>query len=138
MSNRTLAGVWIDLKKAVVVVLNGETSNIETYESDIDTRERIEGDNDHSGRFGGQHIDDEKHKENRLNELKKAYLRHVTDQLHDHHQIVVFGPAGMKQELKKEIRRHHVMDEIKVDVKSADHLTDNQIIAWVKDYYSAI
>ena len=51
MSN-SLAGVWIDLKVAIIVHLEKNNHTIEKIESDIETRERVKGDNDHSGRFG--------------------------------------------------------------------------------------
>ena len=138
LPNRTLAGIWIDLKKAVVVELKKEQSSITIHESDIISRERNPGDSDHSGRFGLQHVHEEKHKENRLLQEKKKFLKHLVDELKDYHQIVIFGPAGMKKELKKEIQKHHELDRTPVETKSADAMTDNQIIAWVKKYYSAI
>lgn len=136
--HKTIAGVWIDLKKAVVVTLDGDDSHKKIIKSNIDNRERFDGEKSSAGRYGGQNIDDEKNKENRLNLEIKRFLKTMVDELKGHHQLVLFGPANMKIDLEKEFRQHHDLSHMIIDVQPADKMTDNQIVAWVKKYYSAL
>lgn len=52
-------------------------------------------------------------------------------------ELVVFGPAQMKIELEKQIKEIQPLAKKLLEVVSADSMTENQIVAWVKDYYKA-
>ena len=136
--HKTIAGVWIDQKKAVVVILDGEDAHKKVIQSNIDNRERFDGEKSSSGRYGGQNLDDERNKENRLNLEIKRFLKSMVDELKMHHQLVLFGPAQTKIDLEKEFRQQHELSHMIIDVQPADKMTENQIVAWVKKYYSAL
>ncbi|MFO0434658.1 MAG: hypothetical protein ACK5ZT_05370, partial [Sphingobacteriaceae bacterium] len=51
-------------------------------------------------------------------------------------EIYVFGPAKMKTNLKAEILKDKILKNKLRGVESADSLTNNQIVAAVKKYFS--
>ena len=53
-------GIWIDTKQAFVIKLSNNSHTIKTIESNIETRERVEGESKKFGRFGGQYLTYEK------------------------------------------------------------------------------
>lgn len=128
-------GIWIDKQKAVVISLSDSSQNSKTIYSEMETRERVEGEGRSSGRFGEQHLDQEKSKEHRLNEQSKSFIQTILLELRSTDAIVIFGPANMKNVLEKEIKTDQKLNSILKGVEKADSMTENQLIAWVKKYF---
>ena len=129
------AGIWIDTKKAVIVFLEESGCTFKTIHSGIESRERIPGETKWFTRFGNQFLNFEKRKKNRrANEITR-YLKTVMDELKDIREVVLFGPAEMKTELEKAIRKGPALSPVIRAVETADSMTENQIVAWVKNYY---
>ena len=122
-------GVWIDTQRAIIISPNEEY--IETVYSDIETRERVDGETRSNSRFGEQHIDSEKNKESRLKEQSKMFFNKITDKVKEADELVFFGPAGIKHEMKKQSKLGSKI----VGVERADSMTENQMAAWVKSYF---
>ena len=128
-------GVWIDKHKAIFLSFIGNEYKIKTIESGIETRERVDGEKNKPGRFGKQAIDTEKSKENRLNEQAKVFFKKVMDELAKSDAFVVFGPSKMKLALAKAIKEKVVLQAHLVGIEDADSMTENQLLAWVKNYF---
>ncbi len=128
-------GVWIDTKKAVLVILEKKQHTVSTIHSFIKSRERIPGEVKWYTRFGSSFFNFEKKKERRKNHDVQKYLRKVINEIKDSDEIVVFGPGQMKTELEKNIRNEPSMISIMKSIETTDSMTDNQVIAWVKNYY---
>jgi hypothetical protein len=52
-------GIWLDKEKAVVITLNDHGYNLKIIESEIETRERYDGEKKKFGRFGSQFLNEE-------------------------------------------------------------------------------
>ncbi|MEZ4945947.1 MAG: hypothetical protein R2804_10485 [Cyclobacteriaceae bacterium] len=128
-------GIWIDLKKAIFVNLHNDKKEIKTIFSEIEPNERTPGESKDFVRFGNQFSNLEKQKENRLNNQTKEYLNRVTAELSHCDTFVIFGPAGMKTELEKLIRKNKDLSKKLKGVETADSMTENQTAAWVVDYF---
>jgi len=128
-------GIWIDTKKAVVIKLCNNTTSINTIPSNVETRERIEGETKKYGRFGGQYLTYEKNKLNRKNEQINHFLKNLMKEIYHCDGVVIFGPAKMKKLFEKEIKRNMQFSGKLLGVHNSELLTDNQMIAWVKNYY---
>lgn len=128
-------GIWIDKKTAKIVTIeNGEVemvsvnSNLEEYHPKGGSGTKMKG--------GPQDvIQDSRYLEREKNQLK-VYFTNLTKKLLDVESIVVFGPAQTGKKFADELSKNHKNLYRKIlDVKSADSMTDNQIIAWVKEYF---
>lgn len=129
------AGIWIDTKQAVIVFLNEEGHSVKTIQSLIDSRERVDGQGKEYTRMGSQFMDGGKTKEARRQQEIKDYLKEVTHEIGDAGELVLFGPAEMKKELAKYLKEDATnADKIKA-VETTDSMTENQMVAWVKQYY---
>lgn len=124
-------GVWIDSHRAVIISFNGDSKNIETIYSEIETRERVDGETRSNSRFGEQHIDLEKSKESRLNGQRKLFLDDIIVKIKNVDELVFFGPAGMKNELGNQSKLGNKI----LSIERADSMTENQMAAWVKAYF---
>jgi stalled ribosome rescue protein Dom34 len=127
-------GIWIDTKKAVVVHINNSEAKAKVIESGVELI-REEGEGKQFGRFGEQYLDHEKAKESKLKKHVNDYLNEVVDELKSTKDLVIFGPAHMKKELHKKLSDDKSKTDLYVAVETADSMTDNQIIAWAKEYF---
>lgn len=128
-------GVWIDTRKAYIVALTDETVNSYVVESEIEEQERYPGEGKSFGRFGDQYLNDEATKDNRHEHQVHDFTQKVMDELRDAISIVVFGPSGMKTELEKAIKSDHTMAGKLKKTVTTDNMTDNQKVAWVREFY---
>ena len=128
-------GIWIDTKKAVIISLTESNHEVKTILSSIEGRKRIPGETRLFSRFGFHILDFGKKKKNRLANEKQEYLKKVVTEIKDTTEIVLFGPAGMKIELEKFIGDEAVLTSKLIAVETADSMTENQMVAWVKKYY---
>ncbi len=134
---KTQKGIWIDKKKAILITLKGgKEDGRQIFESDVITRERIEGESKAFGRFGDQFLNEERKKEAREELQIKDFVEDMAEQLRDAEEIVIFGPAEMKTELKKHLEKDHRLSLKIKGVESADSMTENQVAAWVRDYFN--
>lgn len=128
-------GIWIDTHHAVVIkLLNGEHT-VKTIESNIETRERIPGESKKYGRFGGQYMTFEKNRENKKIEQTNQFIKMLLNEIEDADAVVLFGPSIMKTIFEKEIKNDLNLIGKLAGVFDADSMTENQMVARVKDFY---
>jgi len=128
-------GVWLDGSKAVLVTVKGQESKVTTIPSGVVTRERIEGEGNETGRFGNQFVEGDKSKEHRVEAMENKYLNKVFKRVSDADQLVVFGPAEMKNKFEKLYESEHGPKPNLRGVEPADLMTENQIAAYVREFY---
>ncbi|MFD1294625.1 hypothetical protein ACFQ5N_12340 [Lutibacter holmesii] len=128
-------GIWIDTRQAFIVKLSNDKHTVKIIESNIDTRERVEGESKKYGRFGGQYLTYEKHQQNRKKEQTNIYFKNLLKEIQTCESVVLFGPSQMKNLFEKELKNNMQFASKLVGVHSSDLLTENQTIAWVKDFY---
>lgn len=129
-------GIWIDSKKAVIITFKNKESNTKIIYSGVEGKNRIEGEGKEFGRFGNQFSTLEKKLEKKYQLEIIEYLKEVIKALESTDDLVLFGPAQVKIELKKLIEKDNKLLKKLLDVVDADSMTDNQLVAWVKKYYS--
>ena len=62
----------------------------------------------------------------------------MTKAIGDAKKILIFGPGEAKGELEKEIKKRKDLSVTIVGVESADQMTDKQIVAKVRKFFSPI
>jgi hypothetical protein len=128
-------GIWIDSKQAFVIKLSNDKHTIKTIESNIEFRERVEGESKKYGRFGGQYITYEKNRENKMLLQTNEFIKNLLKEISNCDSFVIFGPSKMKKILKKEINNNMLLAPKLLGVYKSEQLTENQMVAWVKNYY---
>jgi hypothetical protein len=128
-------GIWLDTKQAVIIKLTNTNHTVKIIESNIETRERVSGESKKFGRFGGQYLTYEKNKLNRKNEQTNQYLKELTKEIQNCEFVVLFGPSNMKKLFEKEIKHNMQLTYKLAGVFNSKLLTENQMVAWVKDFY---
>ena len=129
-------GVWIDKKKAYIVSLKNDKIIVDTIQSEIETF-NISGGSGTRFKGGPQDVvQDSKYKEREKHQLK-AYFKEIASQLKNANAIVIFGPANTNKKFYKKLEENYKDISVKVKaVKKVDSMTDNQVKALVRDFFS--
>lgn len=129
-------GIWLDKDRAFVVTLtNGKEStllipsNIEHYRIHGGSGTRLKG--------GPQDVvQDSKYLE-RENHQFKAYFKEIVSHIKNADVLALFGPAGTNNRFKKELEESYKdLNKKVVAVKKADSMTENQMKALVRDFFT--
>ena len=128
-------GIWLDKEQAIIINLTEGKHTIKHLESNITTRERFPGESKKFGRFGNQFLSMESKKRNMVKNQADEYLKKIINEIRYVDKLVLFGPAEMKTQLEKAILKNSIISKKLVAVEPADNMTENQLVAWVKEYY---
>ena len=122
-------GLWIDHEKAVIVSVRGTEEEIKLIHSNMG-EQRIEQQRRHNGRS----VPSDDIRLRVLTEHLNTYYEEVISCIRDAKSILLFGHGEAKGELKKRLEKDNLGERI-VGVETADKMTDNQIVAKVKDHF---
>jgi len=131
---KTTAGLWIDHKKAVIVVVTDKGEEIKLIISKVEKQPGRSGGVRTTNPFEQQVLADDS-----LERVFKGHLNIYYDAviscIHDAEAILIFGPGEAKGELKKRIKRNRLNGHI-VGIETVDKMTHRQIAARVRQYFS--
>ncbi len=119
-------GVWMDHFKALLFSVpdGGKKDAYELKESIETTEPEHERQSEHTIHNAEQH-------------LRLKHFRSIATHIGGFDEILLFGPGTAQEEL-----RNHLSDDVhfrgkRVDVESAGHITQNQMVAKVREYFEA-
>ena len=123
------AGLWIDHREAVIVLLTDKDERITHIKSDAEKQVRFPGG---SRKDGLQKTEAVRGK--RLEQDLGKYFDDVIDTIREAELIQIFGPGEAKGELAKRLEAEGLKERI-VEVETMDKMTDHQIAAKVREYF---
>ncbi|MDT8402249.1 MAG: hypothetical protein RQ743_11190 [Bacteroidales bacterium] len=126
-------GVWLDKEKAYLISVNGGKHRVEKVESNVESRVRYQGETKSYSRIGGAFFNPSKKKTKREKHQLNHYLTDLSVKLSDAENILIFGPADVKKELKKVLIKRK--DKPAIRLESAEQMTENQMVARVKEHF---
>jgi len=130
-------GIWIDSTKAIIVTLEGGKEAITEIQSDLENRVYHDKEGDKGSFFGGQHIDSQKSFDERKKHQINTYLKDVISTVNSADELYIFGPADTKNKLEQKINAEKSTIATKPkSVETSDSMTENQIVAKVKQFYN--
>lgn len=129
-------GIWLDKKEAYIISQEGEEpQKLEKIESHVDSY-RPHGGSGTRLKGGPQDVvQDKTYLERERNQMKK-YFENIFEHVSWAEAIVIFGPAETGEKFVKEVK--HSRKEITSKIRGlykADSMTENQMKAWVRDYF---
>jgi molybdopterin converting factor small subunit len=124
---KKVIGLWIDHRKAVVVIVSDEAEEVREITSHMDKHVRFaSGDSQDGSSEDGR----DRQFGNQLN----SYYDKVITVIRDGDSIQIFGPGEAKGELKKRLESKGLGERI-VGVETVDKMTDRQIAAKVRERF---
>lgn len=125
------AGLWIDHRKAVIVIVSDKRVETKEITSNIEKHVRFsEGSQSESTDGRQQNTAEDQRDRQYANHLNKFYDEVVT-YIQDAETIQIFGPGEAKGELEKRLVRKNFAGHVDV-IETVDKMTDRQIAAKIR------
>lgn len=124
MKNTEKLGIWMDHSNAHILHSSVDTIETKTISSKFT---HIEKEHSLSKSENLMH-----HKEQ---QKQHEYYKEIGDVIKNYNEVIVFGPTDAKVELVNFLKKDHHFDNIKIEVKNADKMTENQEHAFVKEHF---
>jgi len=114
------AGVWIDNQKAMIITSDND--------GDYSIKEKLKADENFGG--GSEHSINNARQSGNL-----KYFKTISNQLLKYDEILIFGPGKSQEQLQNHLEEDAQFNKKKISIDSAEHLTDPQMIAKVRDFF---
>ncbi len=125
---KTKAGLWIDHRKAVIVVVADKGDVTIRIESNVEKQLRPYGGPHSKTQYGPQQSPSDDMRETVIMGHLSIYYDKVILCIRDAEAIQIFGPGEAKDELKKRLGKTGLSGRI-IGMATADKMTDRQITA---------
>ncbi|WP_372642560.1 hypothetical protein [Ancylomarina sp.] len=130
-------GIWIDKRTAKIVSIEAGKESLDTIVSDVEEFHVGGGSGSRSKGVQQDVVQDNKYLERKKHQLAE-FFKDIVMPIADADAIVIFGPAQTGEKLYNELlEKHSQFKNKKLSVEKADNMTDNQIMAWVRNYYNS-
>jgi nitrogenase subunit NifH len=125
MSNKKKLGIWMDHSEAHLIEFKKESSpliiisttfNHEDMEAALNRSEQL--------------------MHNKRQQQQAFYYQKIGNAIIAYEEVLIFGPTNAKTELLNVLESDLRFKKIKIEVQSADKMTDNQKNAFVKKHFS--
>jgi hypothetical protein len=134
-------GVWMDQSQAFLICMeNHHPFLLEKIVSPIESRVRYSGETDSKTKLGTSlAASNHEKKTNHIHkEQLKKYFSVLEDSIRSFDEILLLGPGVLKTQFFKHISSNKSFSESKIQVKDSDKLTFNQLLAIIREHYSAV
>lgn len=118
-------GIWMDHSSAHLTEFTAELMETSTITSKFTQQEKEHTLN------RSEHV-----MHNKEQHQQSAYYKELGEIIKNYEEVLLFGPTSAKTELFNVLRENHLFAKIKLEVKNADKMTENQQHAFVKEYFS--
>ncbi len=125
MTTTKKIGIWMDSESAHFMDFNNESNQDPEIESTFthEAKEIRLGKNENIMHNKEQH-------------QQADYYKRLGEVIINYDEVLLFGPTNAKAELVNILKSDHHFDKIKIEVLPAEKMTENQLHAFVKDYFS--
>lgn len=117
-------GIWMNHSSAHLMELTSDSINTTIIESKF--TQQVKGDVFSKG---------ESHMHNKEQREQSEYYKQLGEAIKNYQSVILFGPTDAKTELLNVLKEDHHFDKIKIEIKQADKMTENQEHAFVKDHF---
>jgi len=129
-----IAGLWIDHRKALIVIATDKGEEVKLVVSTAEKQLRRSGDSPLKGPHESQMVPADDSRQRKLTGGRRTYYDAVVECIRNSDSILIFGPGEAKGELKKLLTKDKLGDRI-VRMETADKMTDRQVAAKVREYF---
>lgn len=132
---KKITGIWIDKRIAKFLTFENNTENFQSIASSIEEF-KPKGGSGTRLKGGPQDVVQDRKYTEREKHQQKSFFNSIIEFIEDSDEIVIFGPAEMREKLYAEIYESKPKIAKKVhEVIAADSMTDNQVKTLVRNYF---
>jgi hypothetical protein len=125
MKTAKMLGIWMDNSNAHIMELTSHNMETNIVTSAFTNEERKE-----TLGASGEHV-----MHNKEQQQQSVYYKKLGDIIAGYDDVIIFGPTNAKAELCNVLKADHHFKAIKIEMQSADKMTENQEHAFVKAYF---
>ena len=118
-------GIWMDHASANLIEFTVEPITTDTINSKFTHTEK-----EHSL------SKNENLMHNKEQHQQAEYYKELSESIKKYSEVVLFGPTDAKIELYNLIKKDHLFNDIKIEIKQTDKMTDKQQHAFVRNHFS--
>jgi hypothetical protein len=122
------AGLWIDHRKAVIVIVTEEGEEIKEITSNMEKHARF------TGGTASEDGSTEDVRDRQFGNHLNSYYDGVIAWIRDVESIQIFGPGEAKGELEKRLKDKRFRGHI-IAIETVDKMTDRQIASKVREHF---
>lgn len=123
MGNKNKLGIWMDYANAILIDLDkNEITQTIVSDFDFDTQTAAL-----------QRSENIMH--NKERQMNESYYKEIGMEILKYDHVLLFGPTNARLELNNYLQDDSKFKEIQFDVQSADKMTDNEKVAFVRDHF---
>ena len=127
------AGLWVDHREALVVVLSKTGEDTKRIQSNVQKQLRRTGEPS-TGRFEYQEVPADDSRQRAYSGYLVRYYDEIVAYLRDAGAVLIFGPGEAKGELKKRFEMEKTGAHI-VTMETTDKMTEPQIVAHIRHHF---
>lgn len=124
MGTKALLGIWMDHSIAHLTELRNGNLMTETVEAKPQSQVKSED----------LYYNDESHTLNKEQAQLATYYKKLSDAILNYEEVILFGPTDAKNELANTMKDNHLFEKIKIVVKPADKMNENQQHEFLKEF----
>ncbi|WP_018624426.1 hypothetical protein [Kangiella aquimarina] len=128
-------GIWLDHREAALVEISDKGISTRFIQSGVEEHIDEKRGSRSKTPYGPQGVFAEDKADRRSQNLLNQYYSEVASGVNNAESLYIFGPAEAKQEFAKYLDQHQNHKPAKVEVESADKMTETQIIETVKKHF---
>lgn len=118
-------GIWMDHSSAHLMEFTSDPIETKTIESKFTHQAKEES-----------LSKSENLMHNKEQHQQSEYYKKLGEIIKNYEGVILFGPTDAKVELFNTLRADHHFEKIKIEVKQADKMTENQQHAFVREHFS--
>jgi len=118
-------GIWMDHSNAHLIEFEKESTSIKTISTTFDHEDMEAALNKNENLM-----------HNKRQQQNAIYYQKLADEISQYDEVVLFGPTDAKTELFNILKADLKFEKIKIEVKPADKMTENQQQAFVNEHFS--
>jgi hypothetical protein len=134
---KTKVGLWMDHRKAVIVVVSDKGEEIKLIVSKVEKQRRRSGGSPLKGPYEALQVPADDSHEREFTGHLNIYYDAVIACIRDAEAILIFGPGEAKGELEKRLASKELGGRI-IGIETVDKMTDRQIAAKVRQRFPRI
>ncbi len=123
MKTQKNLGIWMDHSIANLIDLDSK-KNTKSIASDFTSNTKEEALNRSESLM-----------HNKRQQMHEAFYKEIAVEILNYNNVLLFGPTNANVELHNYLEKDLHFKDININVESADKMTDNQQVAFVKEYF---
>ena len=128
------AGLWIDHKKAVLVIVKDGKEEKKLVLSNTEKNVRFSGGHHSRTPYGAYRGSYESTRDRRFTNNLNRYYDEVISTVRDAESVLIFGPGEAKGEIEKRLKGKNFNGQI-VSIETADKMTDRQVAEKIREHF---